>query len=474
MPVKLESASPAVQGLETGVYPVSLNQEGHLLLEELTGSSQTLIPIGFTISSKTDRALLERAVNDLVQRHHSLRTSFVHSASCSADERALRLALFRQRLLFVPGMYLQIARDDGPIRISLRRAPSPDDGAIADVVEDEIAKAAASDTPHHLRAFFLESGRDDVRLIVLLSHLVADAWSVLLFCEELTATYAAYVSGRSSPLTPSPTQFGEFAAIQHMQVTSGLLKDDLNYWWNQWRGLEGAAVSHLHLPFAVTHHTSAIAPRIIQTRHVVDPDASNAVATAARKMGVTPYIVFRAALTVALAAYTGKSRVAFWANFDNRKAWNNGVVGWCANTHLVTAEAPPDRGFVQVCKGVAKATYAAKRHEALPLSALWQRTGRNLGVGVASRINFDSIAPKRPPKIDCDLTPTSVPGGMRWFQLDIRLAHEAGAFVLQAGFNSNLYSEEGVNGMLASVARVATNCAGCPDRTARACARLIA
>jgi len=456
------------------IYPASLNQEMRLLFDEVDAGQRIFrsphFPITFRIRGLVDRALLERAFNDVIQRHENLRTSFVRTPRYSARDRAMQLAFFRRSNLFIPGLYYQALDVHAYAHIREWEIDSADDATLARVVEDEVTEASSGDAPHKPRALLVRTDPDMHLLIVVMSHLLADGWSVQIFQRELIALYTAHVRGQANPLQPVRAQYREFAIAQHRAVVSGELDREASFWLRQWNEIGDANIAHHDVPFG---RGVAAPPLVKMHKRVIGPAESAAIADVTRRLRTTPYMVFRTAIAIVLHCLTGKRRVAFWANFANRRASYENTFGWCANTHLVVTAVTPDSLWTSLCRHVAEVTLECQAHEALPLAALWRYTGRNLAADANTRINFDFWPVTRRTVTPLALEPILVPGGRRWMDLDLRLRHDDCGFALIATYNSSRYADEGVADMLASVHRVVSLFVRDGSARVHACAALV-
>ena len=63
-------------------------------------------------------------------------------------------------------------------------------------------------------------------------HIVSDEWSNNIFFNELITLYKAFTIGETSPLSPLPIQYADFAVWQRQRLRGELLATELNYWKN--------------------------------------------------------------------------------------------------------------------------------------------------------------------------------------------------------------------------------------------------
>ncbi len=74
-------------------------------------------------------------------------------------------------------------------------------------------------------------------LVLVMHHIVSDAWSVGVLVRDLSAFYSAYVRGEKAQL-PEPTmiQYADFAHWQRQWLQGAELERQLSYWKAQLHG----------------------------------------------------------------------------------------------------------------------------------------------------------------------------------------------------------------------------------------------
>src|SRR5262249_47537912 len=95
-------------------------------------------------------------------------------------------------------------------------------------------------------SFVLESGplvrtrlvriADRVHLLLIaMSGLTEDGWSLGVLADELAALYDAFAAGRASPLAPLPIQYADFVGWQRRWRSNPDLVAQLAYWQERLR-----------------------------------------------------------------------------------------------------------------------------------------------------------------------------------------------------------------------------------------------
>ena len=204
-----------------------------------------------------------------------------------------------------------------------------------------------------------------------------------------------------------------------------------------------------------------------QARASLSAKESALVRALGRTLHVTPYILFRTAVAIVIQNYTGKHRVAFWANFLNRRhPGMDCMIGWCSNRHLIGVEISGSTTGYELSQRVAMSIRQARQHEALPLAALWNRIWRNLNRNDTA-ITFDYLPRQRgrlPGQRGAErlIEVVDVPR-TQCIDLDIRVREEHSGFAVHAVYNCSRYDDRGVSRMLANVCDTASRLAADPN-----------
>ncbi len=160
------------------------------------------------------------SLEGIVARHESLRTTFaeiegepvqVIAVSCSLELPTIDLS-------DVPepereSETLQLARDEAQRPFDLASGPL-------------------------IRAKLLRLSADEHVLVLVMHHIITDAWSMSVLFEEIGQLYEAFAAGLPSPLPDLPIQYGDFARWQRESLTGEVLDRHLAYWRQQLAGAD--------------------------------------------------------------------------------------------------------------------------------------------------------------------------------------------------------------------------------------------
>jgi len=207
--------------------PLSFAQQRLWFLDQLEpGSPFYNLPHPVRLKGKLDPAILEISLNQVAQRHESLRTTF-HEENGKPTQRIAE-------------------RSDLKITVTdLSRWPQPEQDQEAYKLASEEARSPFDlQRGPLLRAHLLRLGTEDHLLLLTMHHIVSDGWSLDIFVRETTAFYQATLAGGIPALEPLPVQYADYAIWQREQLQTDSLEQELHYWRRQL----GATIEPLQLP----------------------------------------------------------------------------------------------------------------------------------------------------------------------------------------------------------------------------------
>ncbi|MFD0480361.1 condensation domain-containing protein [Nonomuraea thailandensis] len=197
--------------------PLSFAQRRLWFLHELEGPNATYnIPIAVRWSGVLDTQALIAAIDDVVERHESMRTIFP-----SAD-----------------GVPYQRIVDAGPV-VEVAECAQEELAARIDQAAGHAFDLSA-ELPIRVRLFAV-SEQEHV-LLVVMHHIAADGWSMTPLAGDLTRAYTARLEGRA-PDWPSPAvQYADYALWQRELLgedhdAESLMSRHLSFWTAELAGL---------------------------------------------------------------------------------------------------------------------------------------------------------------------------------------------------------------------------------------------
>jgi hypothetical protein len=446
-------------------WPLSFSQEAQLIGDEWAGYTKAPrfaahFPVAFRIRGALDLGALELALNLVIRRHRGL-TAAYHATDLYGDhDRRMMLSLFARTRLFLPGLFGQWMYPDAGVRIqhsALEPVIGPlEEDQFARLAEDEGAAPLDMDVAPVMRAQALSFDSSNHLLVLTVSHMVVDGWSAGILREELMALYTAHVSGLPCSLPPVTSHSGEFAAMEHRRFRSGEFRRAAEYWQRQWNDATDSEIRHDEMPCAV-RQSWLRASSTQAAKTVIGATDSRLVRRLALEHRITPYVFFRTAFTLLLHRYTGRKRIAFWANFANRRdPSSERMICSCAHSYIVPVDVSHDSTVLDLCRVVAMRLAETQRHEAVAESAL-PLLGTRRTKAAHTRIGFDAWPASRRRNDDSVIEPILVVGGRQGTDLSVRFRDEGEAFALYATYSTVRYSATGVHAMLEDLVQLTSS-----------------
>ncbi|MCZ8045764.1 MULTISPECIES: amino acid adenylation domain-containing protein, partial [unclassified Microcystis] len=329
--------------------PLSYAQQRLWFLDQLEPNSPFYnISLALHLAGNLQVDVLEKSLQEIIQRHESLRTNF---ATVEGNPVQVIKPESNWQLTLVNGKDSPKYREEQEIKKWLEiHSHQPFDLANDSLIRATLLKL--SDTEHFL--------------LICLHHIVSDGWSMGVFIEELTTLYNAYTKGLEPLLQELPIQYADFAIWQREYLRGEIRENQLNYWQKQL----AAAPALLHLP---TDY-----PRPLQQSFQGDrikcnlsPELSQGLNKLSREKGVTLFMTLLTAFQTLLYRYTGQTDILVGTPIANRtRSELAGLIGFFVNTLVLRTDLAGNPSFSELLKQVRETATDAYDHQDLPFEML--------------------------------------------------------------------------------------------------------
>jgi amino acid adenylation domain-containing protein len=330
------------------VVPLSYPQERFWILQQLHPATGAFnLSFCARLGVALDEALLDRAVDVLVDRQAALRTVL------RAAEDGPVQAIDGGRRPVLEVVDLRTSPEDARGATALRQATA----AVQQPFDLEAGPLA------RLVLFRLDDERSMLTFVI--HHAAGDGWSLGVALADLARAYDALASGRAPALPALEADYADYAAHQRAEANADAWDGQVEWWRAR---LDG--VPRLDLPLDRPRpRIPTLAGRMAEVRF--GGRLSALVRTLARDEGVTVFMVLLAAYQTLLHRLTGQDDVAVGCPVANRPhAETHGLVGVFINVlpfRIDLAGDPTFRGLLQRVRGVCLGAYA---HQDVPLEKL--------------------------------------------------------------------------------------------------------
>ena len=356
----------ARQPRDGGAFPLSFAQQRIWFLDQLDpGNPAYNVAGAIAIAGPLLAGVLALALRAVVRRHEALRTRFPTQG----------------------GQPVQVVEEGDELALPLvdlsGLPPAQRRTAVQHLEREEARRPFQLEQGGLLRVALLRLGEREHTLLLVLHHIVADAWSAGLLMQELGTLYGAFARGEPSPLPELPVQYVDFAVWQRQHLAQ-VQERQLEFWRRQLAGLPA-----LELP------ADRLRPAVQSLRGARQPLSLPApVAAALGRLdvqGVTPFVALSAAFATLLLRYGGQEDVAVGAPVSSRRlAALEGSIGFFANTLVLRTDLAGDPSFRELLGRVRSSVADALSHQDLPFERLVEVLApqRDLGHGPLVRALF--------------------------------------------------------------------------------------
>lgn len=311
----------------TEPLPTSAGQRRMLFHRHVEGASATYnVPILLSLTGAADRKMLRTVLNDVVERHESLRTVF-------PDDET-------QRIL--------------PPQVELIEGGSTEDAA---------ARPFDLSAEPPFRAHLT----DDGVLALVLHHIACDGWSMKPLGRDLAAAYTARLSGKAPGWEPLPVQYADYT-LWHQSLLgeesdpNSLAAQQVQFWRSALAGIppELTMPRDRHRAAAGTQTGEPISAEF-------EPPVYSGLLQIAQDFDATLFMVLQAGLAALLTRLGAGFDVPLGTAVAGRgDPALDDLVGFFVNTLALRTNTSGNPAFGELVRRVRGADLSAFAHQDLP------------------------------------------------------------------------------------------------------------
>ncbi|MCB0165298.1 MAG: amino acid adenylation domain-containing protein [Anaerolineae bacterium] len=328
--------------------PLSFAQQRLWVVDQLEGPQATYnMPAMLKLSGSLNIAALARSLNEIVQRHEILRTTY------QAEGGEARQIIYPKAELKLP--LIDLAHVPSHVQTSeLQRLAEAEARRPFDLSHDLM-----------LRANLLFLDHNEYVLLVTIHHIAADAWSIGVLIREITTLYEAYAQGKPSPLPTPKLQYADYAYWQRQQFDQEKLATHLSYWKQKLRH-----APRLNLPTDYPRPTVRAAYGAIK-RFTWPASLATALNTLGRQNDSTLFMVLLTAFKILLSYHSQQNDIVVGTGVANRHHPDlEELVGFFVNQLVLRTDIGGNLEFQETLQRVRDVTLEAYTHQELPFDVL--------------------------------------------------------------------------------------------------------
>lgn len=404
--------------------PASFGQERIWFMDKLIPYRTVFcVPSTVRLQGPLDPDALAWALNQIVRRHEVLRTVLVEDA----------------------GRPVQVIRPHVEVALPV------EDVSSAEQPEEEARRRAFAEASQPLdlatgpliRARLFRLGRTDHVLMVTLHHIVSDAWTLVVFYNELESLYASRLGLKAEPLPELSIQYADFALWQRQWLDGEVLEQLLTYWRNHLEGAPDVIELPTDRPRPPQRTTMG---KFFPTRF--EPSLIRRVRTLGKQESATLHMTLLAGFKAVLARYSRQPDVVVGVPIAGRgRSDVQPLIGFFLNWLVLRTHVGDDPSFRELLGRVREVALGGYAHQDLPFEVLVQalQPPRNLSTSPLFQVSFSvQDSPYRLPQFaGLRATPFHFKGSATHYDLmaDLWVADD-GAVVGNFPYNDEIFDEQ--------------------------------
>ncbi len=417
--------------LKQKIAPLSFAQQRLWFLDQFYPKSCAYnVPRVFRLTGKLDETALQTALDQLVQRHETFRSTFKtvqeEPVQVIGEPRSVSLGI-----------------------VNLTRAAEVQcESESRKLIMAEVERPFDLSSDLMIRATLLRLQAEEHILVLMTHHIVSDGWSKGVMFSELAALYNAAVAHKAADLPPLPIQYADFAAWQKTFVKSAQMHDQLSYWKRQLDGIPGLLELPTDFPrpavqgFSGTTELRNFPAALVQQ-----------LKTLSQREGVTLFMTLLASFQVLLSRYSNQEDVVVGTPIAGRtRPEIEPLIGDFVNMLAMGGDLSGDPSFSELLRRVKAAALDAYDRQDLPFEKLVEELehGRDMSrAPIFQAIFILETAPPAPPQmsglrvetLDFD-TPTAKN------DLILILADDPGGLKVKLEYRTDLFTNATINRFL--------------------------
>jgi NRPS condensation-like uncharacterized protein/acyl carrier protein len=318
--------------------PLSSSQKRLWFLSRLNENDSAYhIPLILNLKGNLNKDKLDAAFTKLVERHESLRSNFL-----SGDGEPYQL--------------IHTAID---WRVEQLDATEMNEAQLYESIKRLSLKKFNLSKDSLLRVALFEKAKGEHVLLIIMHHIISDAWSLELLLKEALTLY------QGQTLRPLELQFADYALWQKQQAQENAQKQGFEFWREYL-----SEVPVLQLPYdcarpAFNKNEGA------SVQAALGSAESQSLKRFCKDNGFTEFMVLLAAFQVLMAKYSGQKDFAVGTPVANREQSElQSLIGFFVNTLAIRSEVDETLSFIELCNKLKNTLIDVYEKQSVPFEDL--------------------------------------------------------------------------------------------------------
>ncbi len=430
---------------QTEVYPASLAQQRLWFLDQLGPKSAAYnVQFGFWLHGPLDMSALQSSLQELTNRHASLRTIFRLEGGELVQVVADRLSVT------LPVTDITSSADPDSEHYPLAQA--------------EVEKSFDLGKGPLFRARVIRVTGTDHVLLCTMHHIVTDSWSMQIMAKELSALYGAFSAQRPSPLPELPISYGDYSEWQRKWFKTAKVQQQLKFWKDELEDAPAVLELRTQRPRSSEQTFEGASQEI-----PLGDEITSGIKALAVRLQATPFMLLLAVFKILLYRASGQPDLSVGVPVAGRNSVETeGLVGFFVNTLVLRDNLSGNPSFPDLVGQVRETTLRAFANADVPFEKVVEflQPERNLSYNPIFQVMFSVIKAAVQSDTFGDLTALSYTVAPTKSILDLSMTiieGKGGQFWAQIDHNTNLFRSEDVSRMLADYSTLLKAVIGSPE-----------
>lgn len=343
------SISPIPAAEYSSAAPLSFPQQRLWFLSQIEGANATYnIPAAVRITGYLNVDALNQSLQEIVQRHGTLRTTFKLINGTPVQVLAEQMK---------PSLTI----------IDLQSLPAKEQATqVEQLIADEAQSPFDLENGPLFRGKLLCLHPQEHIFLLTMHHIISDGWSIGILIREMTVLYKTFSQQSDSPLSPLPIQYIDFTQWQRQLLQGEVLERLLSYWQQQLAGIPAL----LNLPTDYPHPPVQTF-RGDRIRFELSPGLTRRLRELSQQRQTTLFMTLLAAFSTLLFRYSEQEDIVIGSPIANRtRSETEALIGFFVNTLVFRTQPSGNLSFLELLAQTKTVCLDAYAYQDMPFERL--------------------------------------------------------------------------------------------------------
>ncbi|KGJ97528.1 non-ribosomal peptide synthetase [Colwellia psychrerythraea] len=371
-------SAPVITRLGRTHAPLSAAQQ-RLWFEWLLNPENTAYHLGggIVLKGELEGNALAQSLQHLVQRHQALRSQFVEAENCFPEQRIL------------PDMLIPLEKITQDELINTTKYKGLNQAQLQQRLLADFSQTGFDlRNGPLLRVQWISFNEHEHLLLVVMHHIISDAWSKNLIIQDFVGFYQLLIKGEIPQHKEHALQYTDFAQWQTDWLQSAA--KEVQQQWKFWQQELTGQLPFINLGKTLTNGTKPAKGAILLDN--LPTTFATKIKQLARSQGLTIFTVLLTAYQALLHRITGLEALLTAIPVANRNHYGtHDVVGFFVNVQLLHLEVSGADTLAKLLQRCSDKTLAIQANQDIPIDALMKRFQENFQSSAGYQVMFNHL-----------------------------------------------------------------------------------